>query len=164
MGIAIGSPGFALIAENSQAYHLVVVAVEDAGVVDVHPLAKHPLLLPLDLNVDEHPGLAAVADSHFHQFISQPLAQVSIADNLLEFGVEKLVALVPVNLRVDVGKEEGYKWLKPTFQGFFPRTVIAVGFSGHCFCFLLHVPLPSSPRKILVVSCLLPLRIQGRLD
>ena len=51
-------------------------------------------------------------------------AQRGIADDAFEFRIEKLVALVPVDIGVNPGEEEGQKGLKILLDGLFPGAVI----------------------------------------
>jgi hypothetical protein len=51
----------------------------------------------------------AVAAPDLHQCIGEAPPQGGIAYNLLQFGVQTLIAAYPVDVGVDVGKEKGHE-------------------------------------------------------
>jgi hypothetical protein len=105
---------------QNQAGHRLIILVVEAIVVDVHALREAFLGLALHLDVDDHPGFLAVPPPDLDQLVHVPADQLGLGKQLLEFLVEHLVALRPVDVGMDVREKEGQKFLKVTIEGFLP--------------------------------------------
>jgi hypothetical protein len=74
--------------------------------------------------VDQHDLLDTVAPPDLHELVRQAGTQGSVADNLLQLGIEALIATAPVNISVRFGKEEGHKGGEIAVEHLFPGAVI----------------------------------------
>jgi len=92
-------------------------------VVVEHALGKVLLGLTLNLDMDEQPALGAVAQPHFEELVGQALTYLGPADDLLKLLVERFVAALPVDVGVNVGKEEGEEERQVDVQRILPRAV-----------------------------------------
>src|SRR5262249_13571391 len=122
--VAHGAPCGAGIGEHCQTDHRAVIAVEQAVVVDIHALGEVRIALPLDFDMDEHELLDAVAAPDAYELVGQAGPQSGIAHNLLQFGVETLIAPGPVNLGGGSRKEKGHKSREGVFEHLFPGAII----------------------------------------
>src|SRR5262249_51914385 len=122
--VAHGAPGGAGIGEYCQTDHRAVIAVEQAVVVDIHALGKVRIALSLDFDMDEHELLDAIAAPDAYELVGQAGPQSGIAHNLLQFGVETLIAPGPVNLGGGSRKEKGHKSREVAFEHLFPGAII----------------------------------------
>src|SRR5262249_10509979 len=108
-----------------------------------------PLALPLHLDVDEQPGFATVGAPDLEKFVGEAAADAGVADDLLEFRVEALIAALPVDARVDGREQEGQEGVKEVLQGLLPRAVQVARWllSGSHAASMLYFPAPKhSPR------------------
>ena len=62
-----------------------------------------------------------------HELIGQAPPESGIADNLLQFGIEILIAAGPVNVGVDVGEEKGHKVWEIPVEDLLPGAIVAHG-------------------------------------
>src|SRR5712691_2032837 len=122
--IAPRSPARAGITQDCQTHHGAVVAIKEPVIIDIYALGKVSVSTALNLRVDQHNLLNAVAPPDLHELVRQAGAQSSIADNLLQIGVETLIATSPVNIGVRLGKEKSHKGREITVEHFFPGAVI----------------------------------------
>src|SRR5262245_9617576 len=86
--IAPRSPGRAGVTQHRQTHYRTIVAVEEPVVVDVHALGKIRLSSALNLRVDQYDLLDTVAPPDLHELVCQAGTQGSVADNLLQLGIE----------------------------------------------------------------------------
>ncbi len=79
--------------------------------------------LTLDFNVNDDPGFVAIFAPHFDQLVCPALAHFCVADDLLEFGIQKLVASAPINLGIDLGKEKCQELSKMALDDVLPGVI-----------------------------------------
>ena len=72
---------------------------------------------------EDFAGATDLADQR-DEFVGIAATQCGIADDAFKFRIEKLVALVPVDIVVDPGEEERQKGLKILLNRLFPGAVI----------------------------------------
>ena len=112
------------IREHCQANHALTVSVKNSIVIHKHPSPKIRFALSLNFDVDQNPNLTPIAQVNFDQLIRQPLPQLSLDSNLLQFLVKKFKAPRPVNLGINIAVEKPHKRRKKLRQHFFPRRII----------------------------------------
>jgi hypothetical protein len=96
-----------LITKDSHAHDRTIVVIEDAVIVDEHAPGEVPFRLALHLNMDQHPGVAAIAPPDLHQRVGQATAQIGIPCDLLQFLIKQIVRTAPVDRRMRLREEEG---------------------------------------------------------
>ena len=82
----------AVIAENCQADNAALVMIVQQGVVLKHAPGKILFVLPLHFYVDANPRFLAIFTPYFDQFIHPFTSRLAVADNFLQFLVQKFVA------------------------------------------------------------------------
>jgi hypothetical protein len=95
------------VTQDRQADNGPTVQVVNPVVVDEHAFGESAFAPTLDFDVNEQPGLLAVVAPDLEQLVSQPSTDAGLADDLLEFLVEALVAAAPVDAGVSFGEAEG---------------------------------------------------------
>ena len=81
-----------IVAKEREAYHFSIIQPADDEVILEHSPRERFFLFRLDLEVDEDPAIAAVAQPDFEQFVREAFAELGPAQNLLKFLVERLIA------------------------------------------------------------------------
>ncbi len=92
-----------------------------------HPLWKTPVILALNLNMDQQPGRVAVPPDHMHQFVHMLLALRLLRGHMLQGGILKQHRLCLLNTSMHLRKEEGERQLKEALQCFFPCAIKITG-------------------------------------
>ncbi len=103
------------------------MAIVEPVIVDVHPLGEARVVVALDFDVGEHVLLLAVAPPDFHQLVGDALAELGVADDLLQLLVLALVAPGPVDAAVGFGEEEGQEVGEVSLEHLLPGAVVGVG-------------------------------------
>jgi hypothetical protein len=113
-----------VLGEHYQGHDIDPIPTKNAVVVDIEALVQGLLRIALHFDVNQQPGFRAIAQEHLDELVGIAAAQRGIADDAFKFRVEKLVALVPVDIGVDPGEEERQKGVKILLNRLFPGAVI----------------------------------------
>lgn len=89
-------PVFPFITQYSQTHHRPVVTSIKPVMVNIHTLGEFAVHLPLNFDMDQHPGFAAVLAPDLHQFVHQSPACFCVTDDLLKFLVKKVIPFFPI--------------------------------------------------------------------
>jgi len=117
-----------------------------------HALRKAPVILALNLDMDQQPGGGTVAPDDAHQFVHMLLALRLVRGHLLQGRVLKQHRLRPVDTGMYLRKEEGDKRLKEALQRLFPCAIEITGGGSHTFVLGFNgIPVPA-PSHVTVGS------------
>src|SRR6185312_13825510 len=92
--------------------------------VDEHAALEVGLLLALNLDVDQEPGFFAAPQPDFDELINALDAEGGVADHLAQLVVQRLPTAMPIDVAVNVWKEEGDERLEPLGHHFLPGFVV----------------------------------------
>jgi hypothetical protein len=118
---------------NGHDHDRALVAVEDAVIVHEHAPGELALRPALQLDVDQHPCLAAIRPPDFDQGVGQAPAQIGVAAlasaarPLLQLFVEQHVTALPVDRRMRLREEEGEGVRQVAGERLLPRAVVVGG-------------------------------------
>ncbi len=121
-----GTPAYGLIGRDRQALNGQVVAVIHAVGGDAHAIGEAGLVLALDLDVDEQPGLLPALLPDLDQLVNISAGEPSIAGNLLQFCIQEGIPSFPGNIGIGSREEKGHKRHELVFQDLLPWTIIIV--------------------------------------
>jgi hypothetical protein len=107
-----------------------VVAIEEAVVVDVHPLGEARVGVGLDLHVDQDPGFLSATEPDPDQLVHRPRAEHRVAYQLVQLLIQKHGLPAPVDLGLRLGEEEREERLEVGLEDLFPGAVLFVGDRG----------------------------------
>src|SRR5579872_141413 len=106
--VSVRSPAGVSIAQNCQTdYRTLAEKVEDAVAVLQHPKRESLILLRLDLDVHQHPCLAAIQEKDLDQPVHGAAAALGLARNGSKFLLQEVYASFPVDSSGQVGQKEG---------------------------------------------------------
>ncbi len=128
-------PARLLVSQNSKTSHLPLIAIVQPIVIRVHTLSESGLMLSLHFHMDQHPGLIAAPAPDLNQDVGIAPSQLGFPYDLLQLLVQKLMALLPIDIGVGLGKEETQEVREKVLKRLFPRAIIALGRVVHgCTC------------------------------
>ena len=123
-------PPRAVVGQHRKTRHRLPPAVDQPVVIAEHPRRKSLVTLRLHLHVHVQQPLGIVSVRHPHQQVHELLAAGGIAHHLVQFLVQKLVALGPVDGVVRRAEVKGHELGERALDGLFPGNVVLVGGAG----------------------------------
>lgn len=110
--------------EEQERHHLHVVAIKNAVVVDIQALRQLGVGIPLNLQVDQQPGFAAVTQEDFDQAVGVAASEGGIAHHAFQLGVQKCIAAVPGDVGMNARKKERQEVLEILLNRLFPGAIV----------------------------------------
>ena len=103
-----------------------MITVKQPIIVDKHPFSKIRFSIPLHFHMNQHPRLATCVRVNLDEFVRIASPHFRIAHDLLQLVIQKFNGMRPVNLRMNLRKQQRKKFGKVMLQRFFPGTVVII--------------------------------------
>ena len=108
-----------------------LIAFEQAVVVDVYASGQLGVIVALHFDVEQDPEGVAVDQPDFGDFVCPTTTYFGFGHQLLQFFVEKFDGFCPIDAGVKFGEEEFQKLGKVVFNDLFPGAVVVGALFGH---------------------------------